>query len=70
MRSVLKFGFESRGVKKLRDQAPAAASELSWPSLANRRMRIYQGLKCLDSGKEKHTHIGGDKHPLRQLIVV
>jgi hypothetical protein len=57
-------------VKKLRDQAPAAARELSWPSFADEHINICPGSKSLSKGKERLTHVRGDKHPLRQLIVV
>jgi hypothetical protein len=71
VRSVLKLLFDSRGVKKFRDQVPAVASELSCPSLAVSHIGSVRVQKSPDKkAREAYTHVGSDEHPLRQFVVV
>jgi hypothetical protein len=58
VRSVLKFLFESNGVKKLRAQVPEAASELSWPSLAANELELVSVQENQDKREKRILILG------------
>ena len=61
----MKFRLFSSGVIKFLVQVPAVVTEVSWPSEAV----LYQRQKPCRLSPERLTHIGGDEHPLGELVV-
>ena len=60
----MKFELLSKGVRKDLAHAPAVVTDVSWPSFAA-TVSIRNG--DFERGR---THVGSDKHPLRELIVI